>query len=327
MRVNILIAGKAGQGLNELSIFLSKILIKSGFYVFNHRIYQSLISGGHNFNIICVSDKEVYSHDEEFDIALLLDENSFKIHKQNLKDKCVVLQGFNPKLKNSIFLDSGAYRKVENIYFAGCLAKILNINKKMLDEEIEHIFAGKPLLKLDLEAVEKAYKQGYKYKINLKPEKSDKNIFYLTGAEATGIAAIESGLDIYFGYPMTPATSLLTFLSLQQEKNNFFVFTPENEIAIANSALGASFSGARVMIGSSGGGYDLMTEAISMQGQTEIPLVVYLASRPGPSSGTPTYSSQDDLNLALHSGHGKFPRVVFTPGDIEESYKASKQAF
>lgn len=323
MRLNILIAGKAGIGLNEASHTLARAFVNLGYYVFNYREYGSLIIGGHNFNILCVSEKSIFSYDNSFDIAILFDEASLKLHEKEFKKSCLILTGFESK--KGVYVNSGEFSKVANMYLAGSLFKILNLDKKVLDDETKRVFAGKSLLEFDLKAIDMAYSRNYKEKLKLeKPDKEKR--FYMTGAEATGIAAIEAGLDVYLGYPMTPATSLLTFLS-QNQKNNYFVFEPENEIAVANSALGASYSGARVMIGSSGGGFDLMTEAMSFQGMTEIPLVVYLASRPGPSSGTPTYSSQQDLNLAINCGHGEFPRVVIAPGDIEESYKAVKEAF
>ncbi len=80
------------------------------------------------------------------------------------------------------------------------------------------------------------------------------------------------------------------------------------------------------MIGTAGGGFDLMTEALSMQGMSEIPLTVYLAQRPGPGTGVPTYSPQSDLNIALKSGHGEFPRVVVAPGDVIECAELTNQA-
>jgi 2-oxoglutarate ferredoxin oxidoreductase subunit alpha len=115
---------------------------------------------------------------------------------------------------------------------------------------------------------------------------------------------------MYFAYPMTPATPLLNFLSSVREKYGIKTIQLENEIAVANASIGANYAGAISMVGTSGGGFDLMAEALSLQGMTEIPLVVYLAQRAGPSTGTPTYTMQADLMAALYSGHGDFPRVV-----------------
>jgi len=105
------------------------------------------------------------------------------------------------------------------------------------------------------------------------------------------------------------------------------VFQAENEIAAVNSALGASFAGSIVMVGTSGGGFDLMSEGLSFQGISEIPLVVYLAMRSGPGTGVPTYTSQADLNVALRAGHGEFPRIVIAPGDALESIEKTNEAF
>ena len=127
---------------------------------------------------------------------------------------------------------------------------------------------------------------------------------------------------------MTPATGLLHELASASTnpKNNLKVFQAENEIAVANAGLGTSFAGAKTMVGTSGGGFDLMSEALSFQGISEIPLTVYLASRPGPGTGVPTYTSQADLDIALRAGHGEFPRVVIVPGDPIECIEKTNEA-
>jgi len=149
----------------------------------------------------------------------------------------------------------------------------------------------------------------------------------MTGSRAVAQGAINSKIDLYLGYPMTPATALMNELASHQIANNFLAFQPESEIGGINQAIGASFAGAKTMIGTSGGGFDLITEALSLQGQTEIPLVIYLASRPGPSTGIPTYSTQADLDVALRAGHGEFPRILIAPGDPIEAVEKTNEAF
>jgi 2-oxoglutarate/2-oxoacid ferredoxin oxidoreductase subunit alpha len=324
MRINILITGKAGQGIKGLSDMLSKALVNKGLFVFNYRMYGSLIEGGNNFDILCVSDKPVYSFDEEFDIAVLLDKESLKIHEKEMKNSCVKIHGFNIE---GIKIDNLEFKKAKNMVFGGAILKILGLEKKPLEEVVKKKVSG-DLLKEDLKAIKKGYESCEINKnLQFKNINKRKNISFIDGSEAVGIGAIESGLDIYYTYPMTPATALLTFLAKHQKKNNYLTFEPESEIAVANAALGASFGGARVMLGSSGGGFDLMTEAVSMQGMTELPLVAYLAMRAGPSSGAATFTSQEDLRMALNCGHGDFFKIVVSPGDIEECYKVTKQAF
>ena len=149
----------------------------------------------------------------------------------------------------------------------------------------------------------------------------------MTGNDAVGKGAVDAGCDCYFGYPITPQNELTAYMSLHMPMNDRVFIQAESEIAVVNCALGASFTGSKTMVGTSGGGYDLMTEGLSLQGQSEIPLVVYLCSRPGPGTGVPTYTQQSDLDIALRGGHGEFPRVVIAPGDPIECVEKTNNVF
>jgi 2-oxoglutarate ferredoxin oxidoreductase subunit alpha len=142
----------------------------------------------------------------------------------------------------------------------------------------------------------------------------------LTGNEAVALGAIAGGLDLYFAYPMTPSTSILHFYAANGKKFGVTAMQPENEIAVANMAIGATFAGARVMVATSGGGFGLMQEAFSLAGMVEAPVLFYLGQRPGPSTGVPTYTEQGELRYALNPGHGEFPRIVASPGTVEEAF-------
>jgi len=305
MRLNILFGGEAGQGPNILTQILGKTLVKLGYYVFYSRDYQSLIRGGHNFNVLTFSNEPVYSNDSHMDILVALDENTENIHKKDLKEKGVILNG-----------------KHENMYFAGKLFKILGLEFNLLEKELEE------LEKRFDENIKEA-KKGY--------EIADKSIelakslgnesFFINGNQGISEGAIKSGLDVYYAYPMTPATSVLGELAEKQIEENFFVLELENEIAVINAGIGSAITGAKTMVGTSGGGFDLMTEALSLTGIAEVPLVIFLSQRPGPGTGVATYTSQGDLNIARHAGHGEFPRLVLAPGDPKESEELVSQAF
>jgi len=305
MRYNILIGGKAGQGTNILLHLLAESLVKRGFYVFYSRDYSSLIRGGHNFNQLCFSDKPVYSNESQIDVLVALDENTEKLHKNKLKKGGILLNGNEP-----------------NMFFAGRIFRVLGLSFKDLD------FSLKNLEKRYKENLSEA-KKGYeleKEKIHLKNFKLKKRDFY-SGSEGIANGAIKSGLDVYYAYPMTPATPVLVELAQKQEKENILVLELENEIGVANAGAGSAMTGAKVMVGTSGGGFDLMTETLSMTGIAEIPLVFYLASRPGPGTGVATYNAQGDLDIALYSGHGEFPRIVLAPGDPVEAQEMINQSF
>jgi len=137
MRLNILIGGKAGQGINKVSEIVSNILASQGYFTFNYRDYPSLIRGGHNFNILSVSDKRVGSIESKLDIIVALDEKTLSIHKNSLK-------------KNSISVNFEKFQnhgKNINIALAGALTKILSIEKETLIEEIKKHFNNKEEIK------------------------------------------------------------------------------------------------------------------------------------------------------------------------------------
>lgn len=310
MRLNILIGGKAGQGINKVSEIVSRILVDYGYFTFNYRDYPSLIRGGHNFNILSISDERVGSIETKIDVIIALDEKTQTIHKNELRNNGVII-GFE---------EFESLGRNLNIALAGALIKILGIDKEILIKEIEEQFHSKEAN----QAAEKGY-ESKKSKFNLK--KLNNKVSIMSGSKAVSNGAISSGIDLFLAYPMTPATNIMHELAQNQIENNMMVFQPENEIAVVNNALGASFAGARVMIGTAGGGYDLMTEGLSFQGMSEIPLVCYLCARPGPGTGVPTYTSQADLDVALRGGHGEFPRVVIAPGDPIECVEKTNEAF
>ena len=323
MRFNILIGGRAGQGINELANILSRVFGKAGFYVFNYRDYESLVTGGHNFNILCISDKKVGSFDYKYDVVLALNKETLEIHRQNFHKNTLFIVNFSEGKDNFIFLNANK-DKTENMAFATALCKILGIEKNFLLDEVKKRFAGKSMLEKDIEVIEHFYSKDFEKEIKVSHEKTSKIV--LNGVEGVSKGAVLSGIDIYFAYPMTPATTLLNFLAKEQDKI-FFAYTPEDEISVANAGVGASFAGAKAMVGTSGGGFDLMTEAMSFQGMTELPLVVYLAQRPGPSTGVPTHTGQQDLLVACFGGHGEFSRVVVAPGNSKECIEKTNEAF
>jgi 2-oxoglutarate ferredoxin oxidoreductase subunit alpha len=126
---------------------------------------------------------------------------------------------------------------------------------------------------------------------------------------------------------MTPSSGVLTSLAAWGKKTGMVVRHSEDEIAVINSALGASFAGARSAVGTSGGGFALMVEAVSMSGITELPIVVFISQRPGPATGMPTWTEQAELLFAIHGGHGEFPKIVLAPGDHQEMVELTMKAF
>ena len=141
----------------------------------------------------------------------------------------------------------------------------------------------------------------------------------LTGNEAISIGLVEADLEVYFSYPMSPTSNILHFLAGYADELHIRVLQPESEIAVILMALGCSYAGSRAAVGTSGGGFCLMTEALSLAGIAELPILIILGQRTGPSTGLATYSAQSDLHFALHAGQGEFPRLIIAPGDAGEA--------
>jgi 2-oxoglutarate/2-oxoacid ferredoxin oxidoreductase subunit alpha len=304
---NIVIGGAAGQGINKVSAIITELMSEYGYYTFNYRDYPSLIRGGHNFNVISISKNPVNSNIKNYDMILALDKNTEKFHKRKLKRDGKIIS-------SEKFKDAG--RNLNLLMAVEYLAKI-GFPKKIVEKKIEDEFGSELIGQ-----IEKIYGK-YHRKNELPRLKIKKKL--LTGSEAIAIGAVNSGLNLYVAYPMTPSTGVLHSLGGMQN-DNFMVFQGESEIGCVSMALGASFAGKISMTGTSGGGFDLMGESLSMQGQSEIPLCVYLSSRPGPATGVPTYTAQADLDIALRAGHGEFPRFVVAPGDANDSVKYTNEA-
>ena len=308
MKINILVVGKAGDGLDFFSETLCHLITKNGLYAFNYRDYQSLITGGTNFNIISIDKEKVFTYDKPFDIAILFDSEHLEFLKDVKKEGIVIcdteIEKFIDKNFrifslpiNEIIKKYNLPKIVKNTIFLGALAKILGLN------------FNKDFFKKNVRENEIAFNEGYKLsKFIFKIPKTKKKIFYFNGNAAIAFALRLAKIHAYYAYPMTPSTRLLYELA----KTEVFTYQFENEIAVINAALGTSFAGKKVAIGTSGGGFDLMTEALSFAGMAELPIVIYVAMRYGPSTGTPTYSSQADLKCLINAGHGEFARIVLS---------------
>jgi 2-oxoglutarate/2-oxoacid ferredoxin oxidoreductase subunit alpha len=162
---------------------------------------------------------------------------------------------------------------------------------------------------------------------DMQPRERDGDRILADGNEAVGAAAIAAGIGLYCAYPMTPASSLLHFFAKHGEKFDFVVKHTEDEIAAMNMVVGGAFGGTRSMCATSGGGFSLMVEAFGLAGVSESAVVVGLFTRPGPATGMPTWTEQSDLRFAIHASQGEFPRIVVAPGDREDAFHLTWQAF
>jgi len=168
---------------------------------------------------------------------------------------------------------------------------------------------------------------GMTIKIDLKRDPKVNGHLLMNGAEAVALGALAAGCNFVSSYPMSPSTGVLTNLAGYSKDFDIIVEQAEDEISAMNMALGAWYAGARALVTTSGGGFALMTEALSLAGMIESPIVIHLAQRPGPATGLPTRTEQGDLLFALFSGHGEFERVILAPGNLQQAFSCTVKAF
>jgi len=329
---SILIGGRAGEGIRLAGLMIAKLFNQLGYRIFVYEDYPSLIKGGHNFSIIRASPKKILAHQEKVDILIALNQEAIEQHYWRIKKEGLIIFDSNSVKARGVGIPLKEITErhklpqiAKNTAAFGVFASTLGINfslvKKVIKNSIEK--RGAENIELAKEAYQQVKKIGQFLKLSaLKKSPSP----LLTGNEAIALGAIKAGLKLYIAYPMTPATTILHYLAKNQENFNLLTIQPENEIAAIGLAQGASYAGIKNMIGTSGGGFALMVEHLSLAGQAEIPTVVVLSQRPGPATGLPTYTAQSDLFFALFAGHGEFPKIVLAPGDPEEAFYLSGQA-
>ncbi len=329
MKKNIytfIIGGKAGQGTKKAGLVAANFFADLKREVFQMNDYPSLIRGGHNFSVVSTATSKIYSHYMKADLVIVLDQRSYDIHKDHVTKNGIIVYNSDKARGSGIGIPiSSEAKKYENpdliqgVAGIAILVAIVGADKKKLDDIIkkEYGYNVEDNIKYAHVIFDAADKK-IKNKVTLK--QGNKKLVSLSGSEAIGLGAAAAGLDIYFSYPMTPSTPVLHFLAGNSEKLSIVVVQPENEIAVANMAIGATFTSARSMVGTSGGGFCLMQEAFSLAGMVEAPVLFYIGQRPGPSTGVPTYTEQGELFFSLNPGQGEFPRIVASPGSIEEAF-------
>ena len=325
MEFNILVGGAAGQGMDTISDFLEKVIKLNGYYVFSNKDYMSRARGGNNFTQIRISDRLIFSHSNKLDFIIALDKNAAEFHVNRLKDKGAIIldEGIKFDHDKAISLplvklanELGLSRAV-GMLAVGATMKYFGLSLEGFESFIPAKFTEQ-VRNINIEAVMKGYSL-IDSQYNLEKRKSEDTLL-LNGNTAIALGAIAGGLNFYSAYPMTPATSIMTYLSKKQLEAGIIVEQVEDEIAAINMAIGASYAGARAMTGSSGGGFSLMVEALGLAGIMETPLVVVDSQRPGPATGLPTRTEQSDLSFLLTASHGEFPRVVMSVRNAEDAF-------
>lgn len=348
--ISIVFCGEAGQGLNTMEDIIIKLAGKKGFNVFSTGEYMSRVRGGANSTSIIISADEVRSPIKRIDLLIPLSQNSIIRQTDRIsKDTLIVGDRENVPLEveylcgkfvEEPFVDIASKeigKHFLNIIITGFISAVLNIDQTELHSAITEKFIkkGGEVTDKNIEAANIGYTRGSyflkKHTAELIAHKdkkpNPKTQILMNGSEAVSLGAISGGCNFISAYPMSPSTGVLTFLSKHGRDFNIVADQAEDEISAINMCLGAWYGGARALVSTSGGGFALMTESLSLAGAMESPLVIHIAQRPGPATGLPTRTEQADINLALYGGHGEFPRIIYAPGSIQECFALTEEAF
>jgi 2-oxoglutarate ferredoxin oxidoreductase subunit alpha len=353
--LTIRIGGEAGMGLESSGAGFAKALARGGLHVFGLPDYHSRIRGGHNFFSIRVSPQPLYSHVEPAHLLLALDAETIRRHVDAVVPGGGVVYdekeygrsgaapptgdlrhpnvGFFPVPLSALAKEHGGSEVMRNTLILGVAAGLLGFDPAYMESVIRDNFRrkGQAVVDANLRVTEagveaaRAFQADFAFRMEAVPNAPPRLI--LNGNQAFAMGALAGGCRFVAGYPMTPGSPVLEWMAAHAEEYGAVVAQVEDEIAAACAITGAAQAGVRAMTPTSGGGFCLMVEALGLAGMTEVPIVIYEAQRPGPSTGLATRTEQGDLLFALHASHGEFPRVLLTPGTVEQSFEAGWRAF
>ncbi len=346
--ISLVICGAAGQGIATVEELLTAILRVAGYNSYSTSEFMSRIRGGTNSTVIRVSSKRATAFLDRIDVLIPLSPEAMNHVKGRISSNTSILAEEtnidvelvkNPEnmIKipfTDIAMEIGG-KIYSNIVAVGVLAALFKVPEESPIDYIKNRFApkGESVVEKNITAIRRGFKIGKelyeanKIRITVPTDKSIRNNVFLSGTQSIGLGAIAAGINFISSYPMSPSTGILVFLSQKAKDFDIIIDQAEDEIAAINKGIGAWYAGARAMITTSGGGFALMTEGLSLAGMIESPMVLHIAQRPGPATGLPTRTGQEDLTHVVNAAHGEFARVVYAPGTPEDGFYLTHKAF
>lgn len=345
--VTLGIGGAAGDGLDKAGDTFAKTASRLGLYLYAYNSYQSIIRGGHIWLRVRVGEEKVYSHGDHLNLLIALNQDTLERHAPEVEPGGAVL--FN---SDKLTLDSSLFERqvlpvpmpvrellkplgktlpvMQNTVSLGAAIFLMGLEFEMMAEVLADTFQhkGQEMVNQNVQVAKAGYDYAKEKFVPLGYEWNFSRIRrpFITGNEAMALGAVAAGCKFYSAYPMTPASTILHWMVAHADRCGVVVKQCEDEIAVANMAVGAGLAGARSMCATSGGGFALMTEAIGQAGMIEAPVVFITVQRGGPSTGIPTKTEQADLNQALGASQGDFPRIIMAPADVTEAYYTAAEA-
>ena len=338
-------AGEGGQGVVTSAEGLAQAMAQSGYNVQTFSTFPSQIRGGPTWTQTRISTSEVLSPGDELDVLVAFNEYAYENHKEEVADDGVIV--FNngefeiEESENVLGMNFDELAKqtgnnrAANFVVMGALARLVDLPLSVLEEfNRQRYTRGRPSdeqiissnnMALSLGS-EEADKSGFSLGELADPIKPEGDQVLINGNIAVSLGATAAGLDVFVGYPISPATPILLWMEQNLVGPGKFVYQSTSEIESITSIVGAGFAGKKAMTSTAGPGFSLMGEGLGLAWMAEIPLVVVDVQRGGPSTGLPTKTEQSDLMTALYPGHGDMKLPIIAPGTVEECFYAGVMA-
>ena len=347
--VSIVLVGAAGQGIETVAGFMARTLKLSGYCVFVTREFMSRIRGGTNSLQLRVSGSPRGAFLRRTDIAVPLTKDALPHLRKysRIDDRTLVIgeaevlegEDIDPDRVSVVPFNRIAEgiggRIYSNTVAAGVLLSFFGVTVEVASDYLRDRFGskGEKVVNHNIEAFMAGREIGLglvasgTVQVDIDTNSEAKGQLLMSGTDGVALGAVAGGCNFISSYPMSPSTGVLISLSQLAKEFGIVVDQAEDEIAAINKAIGAWYAGGRALVTTSGGGFALMTEGLSLAGMLESPVVIHVSQRPGPATGLPTRTEQADLQLVLYGGHGEFPRMIFAPGNPREAFYLTHRAF
>ena len=339
-------AGEGGQGVVTSAEGFAQANAQVGYHVQTFSTFPSQIRGGPTWTQTRISTEPVLSSGDELDVLVAFNEYAYETHRGEVAETGVIIynseefelepDGKSFGMQFDELARSTGNARAANMVVMGALAYLVGISQQILEDFVTKRFTrGRPNDQQIIESNHvalglgraEAEKSGFslgELADSIPPEGEQ---VLINGNVALGLGSMVAGVDVYVGYPISPATSLLVWMETALPRPGKFVYQATSEIESITSIVGAGFAGKKSMTATAGPGFSLMGEGLGLAWMAEIPLVVADIQRGGPSTGLPTKTEQSDLMTAMYPGHGDMRLPVIAPGTVEECFYAAIQAF
>ncbi|MCU7879401.1 MAG: 2-oxoacid:acceptor oxidoreductase subunit alpha [Candidatus Thiodiazotropha sp. (ex Lucinoma aequizonata)] len=357
--IQIAICGSAGDGTIATGDILKRAMARAGYNVIAFDLYPPEIRGfGKCIARTRITSEQVFSLKLRSDVLISLNDAYAIHHVHEVDDFGAVIYDNTPitmiqegehisghlapaHLPYAIPFREISERmtssaKSRNMVAVGYLAGLYDIPREVFHDTIKSKFKTKPsaLTESILTAFNAGFDEGVATfhlgfnVLSTAPQSAVKDeVIMMNGNDAVVRGCLDAGIKTFFGYPITPATSIMEKLAVEMPKHGNAMVQTEDEISAIAAAIGAGFTGVRSATATSGPGLALMTEMMGLATVAEVPVVIFVSQRGGPSTGMPTKTEQSDLNLAVYGATGDGQRIVLAPTNVEGCYWCAGKAF